>query len=156
VLTGLRADIEDFLSYRRLAMVGVSRNPADFSRALYRELRSRGYDLVPVNPHADEVEGDRCFRRLTEIKPPVEGAMLLTSGQATDAVVEECATAKVPRVWLYRGVGHGAVTPTAVKFCKDHHITVIPGECPFMYLSAVGWVHGVHRFCRKMVGTFPM
>jgi predicted CoA-binding protein len=156
VPTGLRADIEDFLSYRRIAMVGVSRNPSDFSRALYRELRSRGYEVVPVNPNVDEVDGDRCFRRIAEVAPPVEGALLMTSGAATDAVVEECATANIPRVWMYRGTGHGAVTPTAVSFCREHHITVIPGECPFMYLAGAGWVHSAHRFCRKMMGKFPM
>ena len=82
---GLRADIEDFLSYRRIAMVCVSRNPSDFSRALYRELRSRGYDLVPVNPHTDEVDGQRCFHRIADVTPPVEGVLLMTSGEATDA-----------------------------------------------------------------------
>jgi predicted CoA-binding protein len=156
VAAGLRADIEDFLSYRRIAMVGVSRNPRDFSRALYRELRNRGYDVVPVNPGAEEVEGERCFHHIADVVPPVEGALLLTSGASTDAVVKECASAKVPRVWMYRGTGHGAVTPSAVRFCQDHQITVIPGECPFMYLAGAGWVHSAHRFCRKMMGKFPM
>jgi predicted CoA-binding protein len=156
VSRGLRADIEDFLSYRRLAVVGVSRDSADFSRALYRELRNRGYQLVPVNPLAEEVEGDRCYRSVADVDPPVDGALLMTSGAATEAVVAECAVAGVPRVWMHRGAGRGSVTPAAIKYCKDRHITVIPGECPFMYLAGAGFVHSVHRFCRKMMGKFPM
>ena len=152
---GVRANIEDFLSYRRLAMVGVSRDPKDFSRALFRELRSRGYDIVPVNPNANEVEGERCYARLAEIHPGVDGAFVMTHGTATDNVVKDCADAGVSRVWLHRGTGKGSVTDTAVRFCRDHSITVVPGECPFMFLSGGSWVHGAHRFCRKLVGKFP-
>lgn len=152
---GIRATIEDFLSYRRLAVAGVSRHPDDFSRKLYRELRSRGYELVPVNPHAEEVDGDRCYARITDIQPPVDGALLMTSGKDSRAVVEDCAAAGVKRVWLYRGAGQGAATPEAVEFCRKKEIAVVPGECPFMFLAGVGWMHGVHGFCRKLVGTYP-
>ena len=47
----LRARIDDFLSRKRLALVGVSRNPQDFTRSMFREFRRRGYDVVPVNPN---------------------------------------------------------------------------------------------------------
>jgi len=40
-------DVEDFLALKRIAMVGVSRDPKDFSRHLFREMYSRGYDMVP-------------------------------------------------------------------------------------------------------------
>ena len=61
-----RAEIDKFLSNHRIALVGVSRNPQDFSRAVFRELTARGYDVVPVNPLSlaevsgipDEDEGD--------------------------------------------------------------------------------------------------
>lgn len=136
-------------------MIGVSRDPKDFSRALYRELRSRGYDVIPVNPNASEVEGDRCYAKVNDIDQAVDGALLMTHGPATDTVVKDCATAGVPRVWMYRGTGKGAVTETAVKFCREHEIEVVPGECPFMFLSGGNWVHSAHRFCRKLVGRFP-
>ena len=42
--------IDSFLSCRRIAVVGVSRDPKDFSRAVLRELLKRGYDVVPVSP----------------------------------------------------------------------------------------------------------
>ena len=152
---GVRANIEDFLSYRRLAMVGVSRDSKDFSRTLYRELRSRGYDMVPVNPQADEVEGDRCYAHVSDIEQSVDGVFVMTPPAACDSVVKDCAKAGVPRVWMYRGAGAGCATDTAVRFCREHDIKVVPGECPFMFLSGGSWIHGAHRFCRKLVGKFP-
>jgi uncharacterized protein len=43
-------DIRDFLAHKRFAMVGVSRQPKDFSRSLFHEFLNRGYEAVPVNP----------------------------------------------------------------------------------------------------------
>jgi len=49
--------IEDFLAQKRIAMIGISRNPRDFSAALFEEFRKRGYDVVPLNPNVPEVLG---------------------------------------------------------------------------------------------------
>ena len=60
----------DFLAHRRLAFVGVSRNPDYFSRHLLWELLNRDYDVAPVNPALAEVEARKCYRRVQEIAPP--------------------------------------------------------------------------------------
>ena len=49
-MTTLAVRANEFLAQRRIALVGVSRDPRDLSRTLFRELRRRGYDVVPVNP----------------------------------------------------------------------------------------------------------
>ena len=45
-------DVRDFLAQRRIAFVGLSRDPKHFSRVVFREMSQRGYDVVPVNPAA--------------------------------------------------------------------------------------------------------
>ena|SRR6266545_202990 len=151
----LRSQIDDFLSRRRLAMVGVSRNPKDFSRVLLRELRARGYDIAPVNPQATEVEGLPCFAHVQDITPPPEGALLMTAAAVTGGVVRDCAAAGVPRIWMYRAGGKGAVHPEAVDFCRAQGIDVIAGECPFMFLPGAAWPHRLHGVLRKITGTYP-
>ena len=100
----VRERIDAFLGAKRLAVVGVSRNPKDFSRSLYAELRKQGYELVPVNPNAGEIDGQTCFARVRDIAPPVEGALLMTAGSVTDEALRDCLAAGVKRVWLYRRV----------------------------------------------------
>jgi predicted CoA-binding protein len=153
--TSVRVLIEDFLSYRRIAMVGVSRRPNDFSRVLFRELQSRGYEMIPVNPHAEEMEGQRCYARVREISPPPDGVLLMTPGSESESVVEECASAGVPRIWMYRATGQGAASAAALTLAQRRGIAVVPGECPFMFLAGGNWIHGAHRVCRKLMGTFP-
>jgi predicted CoA-binding protein len=147
--------IDSFLSCRRIAVVGVSRDPRDFSRAVFRAVVERGYDVVPVNAAGGEMEGRPAAGRLGELWPPPEAALLMTPPATTDRVVRECAEAGVARVWMHRGGGQGAVSPDAVAFCREKGIEVVDGECPFMFLPGTGRLHGVHRFFRRLSGRLP-
>jgi uncharacterized protein len=147
--------IEDFLAEKRIAMVGISRDPANFSVKLFEELCRRGYDVVPVNPNTAEVGGRRCFARLQDVQPPVEGVLLMTSPAATETVVRDCAAVGVRKVWMYRAGGKGAVSPKAVVFCEERGMQVVPGECPFMFLPGAAGVHRFHGLIRKITGRYP-
>ena len=115
-------DVEDFLALHRIAMVGVSRNPKDFSRLLFREMCDRGYDMVPINLGADEIHERECFHSLQAVKEPVEGVLVMTPFHATLQVVQDCAAAGVRNVWIYRAGGRGAVSPEAIAFCMGNGI----------------------------------
>jgi len=152
--------VQDFLSQKRLAFVGVSRQPKDYSRVLFREFVARGYDTVPVNPAVGEIEGRRSFARVQDIEPVPDGVVVLTSSAVTDEVVGDCIRAGVKRIWLCRTHGKGAVSAQAVGECEAHGISVIPGECPFMFLKGDyqqggGWVHRFHGFVKKITGSYP-
>jgi uncharacterized protein len=136
---------EIFLTHRRLAVVGVSRDPRDFSRTVVAELSRRGYDVVPVNPSG------AFIRRVQDIVPPVEAALLMTPPAVTTEVVKDCAEAGIRQVWMHQGVGRGAASPAAIAFCESHGISVVSGACPLMYLPETGFVHRAHRWCREVL-----
>jgi predicted CoA-binding protein len=150
-----RADIDDFLAQRRIAMVGVSRNPHDFSRSLFRELCARGYHVVPVNPSQQEIEGKKTFRRMQDIVPPVQAALIITAPAQTLQVVRDCVEAGVGRVWMHSGGGQGSVHPHAVEFCNANGIRLVEGHCPFMFLPKTALFHRFHGFVLKMAGRYP-
>ena len=150
-----RKTIDEFLSGKRIAMVGVSRNEKDFSRMLYRDLEKFGYEMIPVHAEAGEIEGKPCVRKLQEITPPVDGALLMTKPAVTDDVVKDCVQADVKRVWMYGAGGPGAVSKPAVEYCQANGIDVVPGECPYMFLQQAGWFHKFHGFLVKIAGKYP-
>jgi len=147
--------VDSFLSCRRIAVVGVSRDPKDFSRAVFRAFVERGYDAVPVNAAGGDAEGRPGASRVGEVQPPPEAALLMTPPAATEQVVRECAEAGVKRVWMHRGAGTGAVSREAVAFCRERGIEVVDGECPFMFLPDTAWFHGVHRFFKRLGRRLP-
>ncbi|MGE5568363.1 MAG: CoA-binding protein [Rhodospirillales bacterium] len=149
------ADIEDFLAQKRIALVGVARNPKDFNRVLFRSFRERGYDAVPVNPNAQELDGVRCFASVQEIQPPVDAVLVMTPAAKTDFIAKDCADAGVKRIWMYRAVGTGALSQPAVEFCRKKGMRVVDGHCPFMFLRDTPWPHRLHGFLVKIAGRYP-
>ncbi len=147
--------IEDFLAQKRIAMAGISRDPASDSVKLFEELCRRGYDVVPVNPNMAEVQGRRCFARVQDIQPPVEAVLLMTSPEVTETLVHNCAEAGIRRIWMYRALGEGSVSAKAVAFCQEQGMRVVPGQCPFMFLPETAGVHRFHGFVRKITGRYP-
>jgi len=78
----------------------------------------------------------------------------MTPPSVTDDIVRQCAHLGIPRVWMYRAGGSGAVSPQAVEFCEEHGIKVIPGECPYMFFPQAGWFHSLHGFIKRISGGY--
>jgi predicted CoA-binding protein len=152
-----KRQIDEFWALKRIAVVGVSRDPKHFSNVLWQELRQRRYEAVPVNPATDRLDGQPCFARVQDIVPPVEGVLIMTPPHVTDRVVHDCAEAGVTRIWMHRGAGGGAgsVSPAAVGFCEANGMGVVEGYCPYMFLPGTPFFHGVHAFAKKLTGSYP-
>jgi uncharacterized protein len=147
--------IEDFLAQKRVAIIGASRDPKSFSIMLLKEFVRRGYEVIPVNPKTPNVLGLTCYGRVQDIQPPVQGAVVLTSPQVTEATIAECAKAGIPRIWIYGANGKSNVSQKTLASCEEQGIKVIAGQCPFMFLPGSGGVHRLHGFVRKVTGRYP-
>lgn len=146
--------IDDFLAQKRIAVIGVSRNPRDFTRTMFNEFIRRGYDAVPVNPNAAGIGGRKSFARASQIDPKADAALIMTPATQSEAVARECAEAGIQRVWFYRATGRGAVDERAVDFCESRGMHVVAGRCPFMFFPNPGF-HGLHAFFLKLIGRYP-
>jgi hypothetical protein len=149
------SEIESFLATKRIAVVGVSRNPADFSRLLWGELRKRDYELIPINPFAEEIDGLQSYKSILDVKPVPQAALLMTRPDATEVVSRDCVEAGVEKIWMYRAIGSGAVSEKAVDYCRAAGLEVIDGHCPFMFLPNAGLVHSLHAAIAKFTGGYP-
>jgi len=148
-------EIREFLGLKRIALVGMSRNPTEFSNYLFREMRKKGYDMVPVNPAATELGGTKCFGRVQDIDPPAEGVLILTTAANTMQVVRDCHDAGICFVWMHRSGGQGSVSPEAADFCRKQGIHLVEGYCPFMFLPNTSLFHRAHGFILKIAGAYP-
>ncbi len=144
-----RADIEGFLTQKRLAVVGVSRHENEYGRTLFRELVKRGYDVVPVNPAAEELDGVRCYARVADVAPAVDGALVLLPAAAAEGIVRECVEQGITRIWSRNDV------PGARELCQERGASLVAGYCPFMFLSHGAFVHQCHAFVTRLVGQYP-
>jgi uncharacterized protein len=146
----------EFLAGKRVAVTGVSRNPQGHgSNAVYQRLRKRGYAVFAVNPNADQVEGDPCYRDLKSIPGGVDWVVIGTKPQAAEAIVRECADLGIKRVWMHRGPGAGSVSHSAAEYGRQCGITVIEGGCPCMFDPTADPGHKAMRFVFTLTGNVP-
>ncbi len=69
----------------------------------------------------------------------------------TENIVAEAADLGISRVW----VQVGAASDTAVRFCEEHGISVVAGECILMFAEPVKSLHRMHRWIWKLTGRLP-
>jgi predicted CoA-binding protein len=145
----VQAAVQQFLSSRRIALVGFSRNPKDFSRVLDTQLRERGYVVVPVHPELAEVDGRPAFPRVGAIAPEVDAALVMVPPSLAETVVRECLDAGVRRIWLHRGAGKGSASQEAIDLCRSRGVTPVRDLCPMMALPGASWPHRLHGWLRR-------
>lgn len=133
--------VQAFLSGRRFAVAGVSRDPKQPANHIYRRLRDAGYDVAATNPGAQEVEGDPCYPDLASVPGPLDGVVIATPPAATGDVVRACAQRGVKRVWMHRSFGQGSVSGEAVTWAREQGMDVIVGGCPMMFCEPVDLGH---------------
>ncbi len=147
--------IDTFLKRSRFAMVGVARDENDFSARLFKDFLKRGYDVTPVNPAAPEIQGKPAARKLQEIRPPVDAALLMTPRYLTRTILDDCLEANVRLVWIFGVMGPRDVDSDCLDFCEEHSIELIAGYCPYMFLSGVPFFHRIHGFLARITGAYP-
>ena len=146
----------EFLAGKRVAVTGVSREAKDHgSNVVYKRLRERGYEVFAVNPNADEVEGDRCYRDLRSISGGVDAVVIGTRPELAEGTMRECAELGVKHVWMHRGPGAGSVSGEAADFGREHGIAVIDGGCPCMFDPTADFGHQAMRVVFTLTGRVP-
>jgi len=145
-----------FLSSRRIAVTGVSRQPEGHgSNVVYQRLRARGYEVFAVNPNADSVEGDPCYHDLKSIPGGVEAVVIATRPEAATPTMRECVELGISQVWMHRSVGLGSVSDEATRYGREHGVTVIDGGCPLMFEPTADPGHKMMRWVCTVTGKVP-
>jgi predicted CoA-binding protein len=155
-VTTIKEAAAEFLSARRIAVTGVSRNPQGHgSNAVYQRLRARGYDVFAVNPQAETVEGDPCYHDLRSIPGGVEAVVIGTRPDQAEGTVRECVDLGIKQVWMHRSFGGGSVDAVATAYGREHGIRVIDGGCPLMFGPAADPGHKLMCGIFKLTGKVP-
>src|SRR2546427_11703771 len=93
---------EILTKYRRVAVVGMSKNPEKEAHTVPKYLIDRGYDVVPVNPTATEILGRRAYPDLTSVPGGYEIVDVFRPSADVSAVGDE---------GIPGGRGEGVLTP---------------------------------------------
>jgi predicted CoA-binding protein len=119
----LQDKIDAFLAGKRFAVVGASRDRAKYGNKVLRVYQQNHLEVVPVNPHADEVEGLNAFPDLASITERVDGVSIITTPEVTEQVVQQAVDLGIKHIWMQPG----AESDQAIERAEQAGANVIAG-----------------------------
>jgi uncharacterized protein len=142
--------INEFLDSQPIALVGASRNPKKFGYAVLKELKEKGMKIVPVNPQAEEILGEKAYSNVKMLPPEVKGIIVLTKKDKTAGVIRDAKEKGIKNIWIQQM----ADSREALDELKDSGINFIKGECILMHFKPNS-IHKFHGSLKKFFGRFP-
>ena len=115
---------------RTWAVVGCSPDPGRDSHRIAALLKSRGFRVIPVNPEATEILGERCFASVRDVGEPVDVVDVFRRSSAAGAHVDEAIEIGARAVWLQLGV----IDEAAAERARAAGLRVVMDRCPAIEL----------------------
>ncbi|WPD20286.1 CoA-binding protein [Thermaerobacter composti] len=125
---------------RVVAVVGLSSDPGRPSYRVARKLQRMGYKVVPVNPRATEILGERAYPDLASVPGPVDVVVVFRAPEHAPAVAREAVARGARVLWLQEGV----VSPEAARIAAEGGLAVVMNRC--IYKEAQRWRGHVATF----------
>lgn len=140
--------INDFIGLKRIAVVGMSRSGKKYGNYATKELITKGYEIFPVHPEAQEIDGLKCYPSLKSLNGKVDGLWISIPPQKVNAVLEEAAEIGLKNIWLQQGAWSKDVQQTIDRL----NLPVISKKCILMYAQPVKSMHKFHRTIKSVFG----
>jgi uncharacterized protein len=108
-----------------IAVVGLS---ADTSKDSYRVasyMKLHGYHIIPVNPRADEILGEKSYPDLKSISDPIDVVDVFRRPEFLPAVAEEAVSVRAKVLWMQLGIRNEEAAQKAVSA----GLTVVQDAC---------------------------
>ena len=119
------SEIREILSMKNVAVVGMSKNPEKDAHQIPKYLMNSGYNVIPVNPTADEILGKKCYKNLREIPGNVDIVDVFRPSEDMPPIVKDAIAKGVKVVWMQLGISNEEATREA----SEKGIRVVYNRC---------------------------
>ena len=113
------------LSTKTIASVGLSSNPGKESYGIVQYLKSQGYRVIPVNPTAEEILGEKSYPDLESIPEKIDVVQVFRKPEDVPPVVESAIKVGAKTVWMQEGI----VNEEAAQKAREAGLQVVMDAC---------------------------
>lgn len=119
-------EIKEILTNAKtIAVVGLSSDPSKTSYQVSKAMQDAGYKIIPVNPNASEVLGEKSFASLDDIDEDIDIINIFRRPEYLPSIAKEAAKTDCRIFWSQQGI----VSEEAYNYLKDRDFTVIMDLC---------------------------
>jgi len=116
--------------YKTIAVVGLSKDPAKDSHRVADYMKTKGYRIIPINPFADVILGEKCYKSLLDVPETIEIVDIFRPAEDVPPIVDQAIELKKklgnPRIiWMQLGI----VNEEAAKRARDASLAVVMDKC---------------------------
>jgi len=116
---------EILTSANTIASVGLSSNPGKPSYGVAMYLKEQGYKVIPVNPMAETIMGEKSYASLSEIPETVDVVQVFRKPEDVPPVVDEAIKIGAKVIWMQEEISHDG----AAKKARDAGLQVVMDAC---------------------------
>ena len=129
-----QSQIKEILKYKVIAVVGLSKEPGKDSHRVSAYLKQHGYRIIPVNPFADEVLGEKSYKNLLDIPPEIQKTIeivdIFRPAKDVPLIVEQAIKLRALYdkpfvVWMQLGI----VNEQAAEAARRAGLIVVMNKC---------------------------
>jgi predicted CoA-binding protein len=110
---------------RTIAVVGASRYPGKTAHSVPLQMQRHGWRIIPVNPHATEIFGERAYPTLEAGPDPIDLVNVFRPSADATAVVRHAVAIGAPAIWLQLGI----VSPVGRRLAEEAGIDYVEDTC---------------------------
>ncbi len=118
-------EIKQIFSLKNVAVIGMSKNQEKAAHFVPKYLSQNGYNIMPVNPTADEILDKKCYPSVEDIPEPIDIVDVFRPSDQVLPVVQQAIKMKPKVIWLQEGI-HNA---EAEELARKEGIKVIFNRC---------------------------
>jgi predicted CoA-binding protein len=116
---------EILLSAKTVASVGVSSNMEKESYGVASYLKEQGYHVIPVNPTATEIFGEKSYPNLSSVPEKIDVVQVFRKPEDVPPVVDEAIKVGAKAIWMQEGI----VNEEAAARARAAGLQVVMDEC---------------------------
>lgn len=125
-MTATDAAVESILTaYDTITVVGASATPAKAAHYVPAHMQRRGWRIIPVNPHADVILGERVYRSLRDVPVPIGLVNVFRPPAEAPDVARQAVAAGATALWLQLGIA----SPQARAIAAEAGLLYVEDRC---------------------------
>ena len=100
------SEVLDILKLKSIAVVGMSRSPGKAAHDVPKYLLKYGYNVIPINPYADNIIGLKSYSSLSDIPQSVDLINFFRPSQDIPHMIESAISKNPTAIWLQLDIHH--------------------------------------------------
>jgi len=117
--------IEQILSLKKIAVIGMSKNPSKAAHYVPKYLSENGFDVIPVNPTTDKILNKKCYSSISEIPEQVDVVEIFRPSDQVLPFIQKAIEKKPKVIWLQEGIHNSQ----AEELARNEGIDVVFNRC---------------------------